>query len=143
MKTIGKILTILCATALFNVCVSYKDFPAKRSIDQSIDYSDPNLKLNFNWTKTYRIWVDDGRMFEMTMIDESPEKIIGVLKKNAKKPDISGIDKFEIPRNRIKEIKESKPNPVATGLLVGTSVILLIYGISAIVWTSTWNSLVN
>lgn len=141
MKTIGRIFTILYATALFNACVSYKDFPAKRSIDQSIDYSDPNLKLNFNWTKTYRVWVDDGKMFEMTMIVESPEKIIGVLKKNAKKPDISEIDKLEIPRKRIREIKESKPNPVGTGILVGTSVILLIYGISAIIWTSALNSL--
>lgn len=136
-------ITILWATALFNACVSYKDFPAKRSMDQSIDYSDPNLKLNFTWTKTYRIWVDNGKMFEMTMIEESPEKIIGVLKKYKKKPDRSEIDKLEIPRNRIKEIKESKPNPVGTGILVGTSVILLIYGIGALTITANVNALFN
>ncbi|EMS31676.1 hypothetical protein C943_01947 [Mariniradius saccharolyticus AK6] len=76
MKIIGRLLTILFAFVLFNHFVSYKDSPANRSIGQSIDDIDANLKLNLNWTKTYRICVDDGKMFELAMIDESPEKII-------------------------------------------------------------------
>lgn len=142
MKTFRlPIFFFIVGLLLMTSCKTYQSFPKGERKNQKTDFLDPNVRLQFEKGKVYRIWMDDSdKVIDLILYDVQKDRLVGVLEKNNFK-QTGFLAKIEIPLNRINHIKVKKPFVVGTVAIVGASLVAFYYGITALLVDSFFNGL--
>lgn len=142
MKTFRlPIFLFIVGLLLMTSCKTYQSFPKGERKNQKTDFSDPNVRLQFEKGKVYRIWMDDSdKVIDLILYDVQKDRLVGVLEKNNFK-QTGFLAKIEIPLNRINHMKVKKPFVVGTVAIVGVSLVAFYYGITALLVDSFFNGL--
>ncbi|WP_373497086.1 hypothetical protein [Aquiflexum sp.] len=119
-------------------CVSYISFPSSQSKAQSVDYSNPKILDKFEKEKVYRVWLNDGKMIDLILIEIKEDRLLGILKNNNNSRGIELQSLLEVPFDQIKNLEKRTVNLGGTAILALGSILFFIIGYLAI-WGDTIN----
>jgi nitrogenase molybdenum-iron protein alpha/beta subunit len=133
MQTIRiPILVFVVGFYFLTSCKTYQGFPKGKGMSQQIDYTDPNVQLQFEKGEVYKIWMDDSdREIEFILYEVKNDMLVGVVEKTDLQKT-KYLDRVEIPFDRINHMKVKRETVTGTIAMGGVSLLVLLASITAL-----------